>query len=428
MKTVGLITEYNPFHNGHKYHIEQAKALTGADNVIVIMSGDYVQRGTPSIMPKRLRAEMALEAGASAVFELPVCYSTASAELFAAGAVSFLDKLGIVDYICFGSECDDLELLKAAADFLSDETKEYKAYLQENLKKGFSFPVARHKAIDACLNNDKLSSVIKDPNNILAIEYLKALIRLNSHIKPVCIKRVVAGYHDKSLNNKISSATAIRSLLAYSVNSVSTVNNKSKYENTSFSSILDKIEDQVPKECIHVIKDNYHISYPVYQNDFSLIMKYKLINKTPESLTKYMDISPDLANRICNNINNYFNYKQFAELLKSKELTQTRINRGLLHIMLGLKTSNTNQYIQGGYHYYARLLGVRRDKDKILGRISSESSLPLITSPYKVDMVAELGKEMLNQDILASNLYTSVITDKYKTPFKNEYNQPVIKI
>ena len=428
MKTVGLITEYNPFHNGHKYHIEQAKSITGADNVIVIMSGDYVQRGTPAIMPKRLRTEMALEAGASAVFELPVCYSTASAELFATGAISFLDKLGIVDYVCFGSECDDLSLLKEAADFLSYESDEYKTILQEHLKNGMSFPIARQKAIDTCLNNDKLTSVIKDPNNILAIEYLKALIRLNSHIKPVCIKRVVSGYHDKTLNNNISSATAIRSLLAYSVNSVTTVDNKGKYENTSFSSILDKIEDQVPPECINIIKDNHHISYPIYQNDFSLIMKYKLINKTPESLTKYMDISPDLSNRICNNINNYFNYKQFSELLKSKELTQTRINRGLLHIMLGIKKSNTIQYIQGGYHYYARLLGVRRDKDKILGSISSRSALPLITNPCKTDTVPSLGLEMLNQDILASNLYTSVITDKYKTPFKNEYNQPVIKV
>ena len=428
MKTVGLITEYNPFHNGHKYHIEKAKEITGADNVIVIMSGDYVQRGKPAIMPKRLRAEMALEAGASAVFELPVCYSTASAELFATGAISFLDKLNIVDYVCFGSECDNLSLLKEAADFLTNETYEYKSLLQVYLKNGASFPLARQKALDACISNKELTDIIKDPNNILSIEYLKALNRLKSNIKPVCIKRIVSGYHDKNLNSNISSATAIRSLLEYSVNSVNTVDNVNEYENTSFSSILDKIEDQVPKECVSIIKDNHHISYPVYQNDFSLIMKYKLINKTPDSLTKYMDISLDLANKICNNINNYFNYKQFAELLKSKELTQTRINRGLLHIMLGLKKSNTNQYIQGGYHYYARLLGVRRDKDKILGRISSMSSLPLITNPYKADTVALLGKEMLNQDILASNLYTSVITDKYKTPFKNEYNQPVIKI
>lgn len=428
MKTVGLITEYNPFHNGHKYHIEQAKKLTGADNVIVIMSGDYVQRGTPAIMPKRLRTEMALEAGASAVFELPVCYSTASAELFALGSVSFLDKLGVIDYLCFGSECNDINKLKTVADFLSDEPAEYKEELKQQLKKGMSFPVAREAALSKCLNDPEIISVVKDPNNILGIEYLKALNKINSNIIPVCIKRITSHYHDKTLKKGISSATAIRSLLNHSVNTVSTVNLDDEYENTAFSSILDKLEDQVPDECLSILKDYHRISYPVYQNDFSILMKYKLLNKTPEALIKYMDISPDFANRICNNLNNFFNYKQFCEFLKTKEMTQTRINRGLLHIMLGIKTSNVTSYIDGGYHYYARLLGVRKDKNKLLGIISQKSSLPLITGLYKLDEIPKIGQDMLYQDVLASNLYTSVITDKYKTPFKNEYNQPVIKV
>ena len=428
MKTVGLITEYNPFHNGHKYHIEQAKKLTDADNVIVIMSGDYVQRGTPAIMPKRLRAEMALEAGASAVFELPVCYSTASAELFALGAVSFLDKLGVVDYLCFGSECNDIKKLKTIADFLSNEPSDYKEELQIHLKKGLSFPVAREKALSKCINDKEILTVIKDPNNILGIEYLKALNTLRSDIKPVCIKRIQSGYHDTSLKENISSATAIRSLLNYSVNTVSTIDTSDEYENTSFSSILNKLEDQVPPECLSILRDFHRISYPVYQNDFSLIMKYKLINKTPQSLVKYMDISNDFANRICNNLNNFFNYKQFCDLLKTKEITQTRINRGLLHIMLGIKSNTVSSYINGGYHYYARLLGVRKDKSRLLGAISSSSSLPLITGLYKLDDIPKIGQDMLYQDVLASNLYTSVITDKFKTPFKNEYNQPVIRI
>lgn len=427
MKTVGLITEYNPFHNGHKHHIEQARKITGADNVVVIMSGDYVQRGTPAIMPKRLRAEMALEAGASAVFELPVCYSTASAELFALGAVSFLDKLGVVDYLCFGSECSDIEKLKTLADFLLEEPEEYKELLQLNLKKGLSFPSAREQALSKCINDADMISIIKEPNNILGIEYLKALKTIKSDITPVSIKRIESGYHDTSLKKNISSATAIRSLLNYSVNSVSTIDTNNKYENTSFSSILDKLEDQVPGECLSILRDYYHTSYPVYQNDFSIVMKYKLLNKTPSDLIKYMDISPDLSNRIYNNLNNFFNYKQFCELLKTKDQTQTRINRGLLHIMLGIKTYNVSAYINGGYHYYARLLGIRKDRSRLLGKISETSSLPLITGLYKTDMIPKIGQDMLYQDVLASNLYTSVITDKYKTPFKNEYNQPVVR-
>ena len=147
MKIVGLITEYNPFHNGHLYHIEESRRITGADAVIIVMSGDYIQRGAPAIMPKRLRAEMALKCGASAVFELPVCYSTGSAEYFALGAVSLLDRLGIVDAICFGSECGDLPALKTLADILYEEPESYRTILKEHLKGGASFPAARQLRI-----------------------------------------------------------------------------------------------------------------------------------------------------------------------------------------------------------------------------------------------------------------------------------------
>ena len=153
MKIVGLITEYNPFHNGHQYHIEKAKEVTGADTAIAIMTGDYVQRGTPAIMPKYIRAEMALKCGVGAVFELPVCYSTGSAELFAMGAVSFLDSLGIVDSICFGSECNDLDGLQKIADILYEEPEEYKSLLQNGLKNGHTFPAARQEALAAYMGS-----------------------------------------------------------------------------------------------------------------------------------------------------------------------------------------------------------------------------------------------------------------------------------
>lgn len=146
MKIVGLITEYNPFHNGHLYHIEEAKRVSGADTVIVVMSGDYVQRGTPAIMPKRLRAEMALKCGAGAVFELPVCYASGSAEYFAMGAVSLLDRLGVTDAVCFGSECNDLDSLWDIARILLDEPEAYKESLREALKNGQSYPAARKKS------------------------------------------------------------------------------------------------------------------------------------------------------------------------------------------------------------------------------------------------------------------------------------------
>ena len=428
MKIVGLITEYNPFHNGHQYHIEKAKEVTGADTAIAIMTGEYVQRGTPAIMPKYIRAEMALKCGAGAVFELPVCYSTGSAELFAMGAVSFLDSLGIVDSICFGSECNDLDGLQKIADILYEEPEEYKSFLQNGLKNGHTFPAARQEALAAYMGSTDYTFLLNDPNNILGVEYLKALKKLNSTIRPYTIKRMESNYHDKKLNSSYSSASAIRSLLAYSSSAISTRSVGSTFENTPFSNILNELEDQVPSSCLELLKDYHRVKYPVYQNDFSLIMKYKLLNKTANDLSRYMDVSVELANRIINQLNNFFNYKQFCELLKTKEITQTRINRALLHIMLGIKKDSVEEYIEGGYHYYARLLGYRKDRERILGSVVKNGTLPLLTSLYETDDIPEIGQKMLYHDILASNLYTSVITDKFKTAFSNEYRQGVIKV
>ena len=428
MKIVGLITEYNPFHNGHQYHIQKSLEITGADAAIVVMSGDYVQRGTPAIMPKHLRAEMALRCGAAAVFELPVCYATATAELFALGAVSFLEQLGIVDFLCFGSECNDLRALQKIAEILFEEPAGYTQLLKRHLKNGISFPAARQKALSSYMGISDSSFLLNDPNNILGIEYLKALRRVGSKIRPFTIKRMGADYHDQTLRSNYSSASAIRSLLAYSSSMLQTEPIGNTFENTPFSSILNELEDQVPKSCLTLLKDYHKVLYPVYQNDFSLLMKYKLLNKTPKSLMRYMDVSETLANRIQKNLNEFFNYRQFCELLKTKELTQTRINRALLHIMLGLKKKNVREYMENGGHFYARLLGFRKDHQKLLSAISKQSTLPLLTRLSDIDSIPEIGQKMLRDDILASNLYQSVITDQYKTAFRNEYTQPMLKI
>lgn len=428
MKIVGLITEYNPFHNGHQYHIQKSLEITGADAAIVVMSGDYVQRGTPAIMPKHLRAEMALRCGAAAVFELPVCYATATAELFALGAVSFLEQLGIVDFLCFGSECNDLSALQKIAEILFEEPAGYTQLLKRHLKNGISFPAARQKALSSYMGISDSSFLLNDPNNILGIEYLKALRRVGSKIRPFTIKRMGADYHDQTLRSNYSSASAIRSLLAYSSSMLQTEPTGNTFENTPFSSILNELEDQVPESCLTLLKDYHKVLYPVYQNDFSLLMKYKLLNKTPKSLMRYMDVSETLANRIQKNLNEFFNYRQFCELLKTKELTQTRINRALLHIMLGLKKKNVREYMENGGHFYARLLGFRKDHQKLLSAISKQSTLPLLTRLSDIDSIPEIGQKMLRDDILASNLYQSVITDQYKTAFRNEYKQPMLKI
>lgn len=440
MKIAGLIAEYNPFHNGHLYHIQETKRITGADAVIVVMSGDYVQRGVPAIMPKRIRAEMALKCGAAAVFELPVCYATGSAELFAAGAVSLLDRLGIVDCLCFGSECSDLRSMDAVADILLKEPPEYRNLLKEHLRQGCSYPAARQNAVTGysmsfrdkpapSVSASSLADIMKEPNNILGIEYLKALKKLNSSIRPYTIRREGAGYHDRRLSDShFSSASAIRSLLAFSSSALSTEQSADALEDNSFSDIRPELEDQVPPNCLELLKDWHQVLYPVYANDFSLILKYKLLNKRTDSLIRYADVSEELAARITARLDDFFNYRQFCELLKTREITQTRINRALLHIMLGIKKDSLTEYTGNGFHCYARLLGVRKGCEKILAKIARESPLTLIARLSDSEELPRSAQKMLRNDILASNLYMSVVTDKYRTAFQNEYKQALLKV
>lgn len=413
MKTVGLITEYNPFHNGHAYHIEKAKMLTGADRVIVVMSGDFVQRGAPAVMPKHLRAKSALLSGASLIIELPVCFATGSAEYFAQGSISLLNQLGCIDSICFGSECGDLHLLKEIAQILADEPIEYQTALKQALKEGASFPAARQEALN--IYSDEYSEILASPNNILGIEYLKALAKIHSKMEPFTIKRIGAGYHDMDIDGQFSSATAIRS----DIYQLADVNSSSE------SLPLTHIQTQVPSSCHELMKKNYQTRYPVKADDFSLLLKAKLLSETAGSLSHYLDMSPELANRILRLRNDYLSFEQFCDLLKTKELTRSRISRSFIHVLLGI----TNDWLTAmkAPALYARILGFRRDHADLLGILKRTSDIPLITSPARA-VLADTAYQMLELDIYASDLYESVITDLYGTPFHNELTKQIIKI
>ncbi len=413
MKTVGLITEYNPFHNGHAYHIEKAKMVTGADRVIVVMSGDFVQRGAPAVMPKHLRTESALLSGASLIIELPVCFATGSAEYFAQGSISLLNQLGCIDSICFGSECGDLHLLKEIAQILADEPIEYQTALKQALKEGASFPAARQEALN--IYSDKYSEILASPNNILGIEYLKALAKIRSKMEPFTIKRIGAGYHDMDIDGQFSSATAIRS----DIYQLADVNSSSE------SLPLTHIQTQVPSSCHELMKKNYQTRYPVKADDFSLLLKAKLLSETAGSLSHYLDMSPELANRILRLRNDYLSFEQFCDLLKTKELTRSRISRSFIHVLLGI----TNDWLTAmkAPAPYARILGFRRDHADLLGILKRTSDIPLITSPARA-VLADTAYQMLELDIYASDLYESVITDLYGTPFHNELTKQIIKI
>lgn len=410
MKIVGLITEYNPFHNGHKYHIEQALKLTQADAAIVVMSGNHVQRGAPAILPKHLRTTIALSCGAAAVFELPVCYATGSAEYFALGAISLFERLGCVNCICFGTETSELVPLKEIAHILSDEPEAYRALLQQALKSGDSYPVARQKALAQFTGSDLDASLLKLPNNILGIEYLKALYRLHSDIVPYALPRVGAGYHDLTLDTEYASASAIRNILSDMAHPEAP-----------------QLKCLVPEEAYAILIESYQKRYPIIADDYSLLLKYKLLTLDAAKLTGYVDVTPDLANRIMKCRNQFLSFRQFCELLKTKQLTYTRISRALLHILLEIRQIDLNSYSLHEFHGYARLLGFRKDSTSLLSILKEKSTVPLLTKLTAASSIEEPFQTMLTQDIFASNLYESAITDKFHTPFKNEYEHQIVR-
>ncbi|MCI9215521.1 MAG: nucleotidyltransferase [Dorea sp.] len=427
MKVVGLITEYNPFHNGHLYHIEKAKEVTGADHVLVVMSGDFVQRGAPALMPKHMRAEMALRAGASVVLELPVCFACGSAEYFASAAVSLLNKLNCVDAICFGSECEDREFLEKAAQITAEEPAEYRQCLLHALKKGLSFPLARQEALKSVLKAEHHTDSLKYPNTILGIEYIKALITQKSSMDFHIIKRIGSGYHDNTLKESLSSASAIRNLFT-PAESMGFSEKEALCGSISLSEILDALKVQVPAFCITSLKNEYHRRYPLCADDFSLLFKYRLLSEQPDTLTNYLDVTPELANRISKHISDFFTFSQFCRLLKTKDMTYTRISRCLIHILLNITAQSTAVFKDEGYCLYARILGLRKDKQDLLSCMKRNSGIPLVTKLTRIEHVTQTGRIMLAQDIAASNLYESVITDKFKTPFLSDYQHQIVRI
>lgn len=427
MKIVGLIAEYNPFHNGHEYHIKRAKEITGADAVVVVMSGNFVQRGAPAIMPKHLRAKVALKSGAALILEIPIPFAVGSAEYFARGAVALLNSLGCIDFLCFGSECGDIKALENIAQVLADEPQEYRSLLRACLKEGLSFPAARERALRDYLHDDSLSRILAAPNNTLGVEYIKALIRLKSPIRPFTILRKDSRYHSETLEpaGNFSSATAIRRLLLFSGNSLTTDQDR-PFDEPKLSSILARLEEHVPPECVALLERTHLSRYPVYSNDFSLLVKYQLMKETRETLSLYADISEDLANRILNHLNDYQNFDQFCNLLKTKEITYSRISRALLHVILGIHSSFLDQLSKEGLIHYARMLGFSRKGKDVLSAIKQHSAVPLISKAGDMETLSGLGKRMIDADLFASNLYESVITAKFKTPFCNEYSHPLV--
>ena len=425
MNITGIIAEYNPFHNGHLYQIEQVKQ-DGADYIIIIMSGNFLQRGTPSILDKWTRARMALSAGADLVIELPAVFATESAQYFARGGVSILDKLGVVDTLSFGCETDNLSLLKECATYLWNEPDAYKEKLQTHLKEGKSFPKAREKALAYLLGRD-VATFISSPNNILALEYCIALLERNSSIEPMPILRKGSGYHNKDLaENILPSATAIREQLASLLNT--THINKSMNTDTGMSPSFPvefSLSNYMPSSIASILEENKN-KLLLSKDTLSLLLKYKLLLKSKE-LETYADVTPDFADKIRKNINHYESMTQFADLLKSKDLTHARITRAFTHILLDITQDMYTDVKTHDYATYARVLGFHKRALPLLSEIGKKSSIPLITKLADAHtQLSEYDYKILEHDIFCSHVYESVIADKTGIAFQNEFTRQIV--
>lgn len=427
MKTVGIITEFNPFHKGHRYIISKAKEVTGADFCIIITSGSFVQRGEPSFIDKYTKTTIALRNGADLVIELPIPFSCASAEYFATCAVTLLNNLNIVDFLAFGVEANNLDVLNKVADILIEEPDEYKKLLKLNLSCGYNFVTSRSKSLSALLPDIDLS-FINGPNNILGLEYIKALKKLNSPITPVCISRINAGYHDvfddtPSANDDFTSDTYI------SDTSCNNINNR-LYSASNLRNLEDKQLVSLLADIDTAYEYNYAKTYPVrLNNSFSAVAGALILSAINNSNNIYFDVPDYLFDKIKNNFSRYTCYSDFILSLKSKDISYTSISRALLHIVLNITTELVNNMIADNYGNYIRILGFKKDSTILFKNIKNNSDIKLITNikNYSNDLNGNALK-YFEHSLKAEDIYRLCQTMDLKSVIKNEYEQKFLTL
>jgi len=388
MKTLGIIAEYNPFHNGHLYHLKVSKKLTKADFVIVVMSGNFTQRGEPAFLDKWKRAKVAVDCGVDLVLELPFAFACNNAEYFAKGAVDILNGLGCVDYLSFGSEMGKLESLKNVAVFLSSETETFKKHLKLFLDKGVSYPKARSEAVFACIGSEA-SNLLSEPNNILAVEYLKQLLVSGSKIEPFTVKRKGAAYHDAILSEKIASASAIRNKWGQTLE-------------------LEDIKPFLPVESQTVLNEiNGHIMPKL--NDFHKLIVMDILHSETAILKNIFACGEGLENRLKKAVRNTGTTEELIDAVISKRYTRTRINRILIQLLMRLDKDTFSQ-ISNEALSYARVLGLNEKGADILRHIKNTecANIPVITNINK-DVRDDMPLcKLLKYDVLASVIYNLV--------------------
>lgn len=391
-RVLGIIAEYNPFHNGHLHHLIQSKQVSNTDYTIAIMSGNFTQRGDVSIVDKWAKAEMALFNGIDLVIELPTLYAVSSAENFAEGAIKILNSLKIVDSISFGAETTDIGALDRIAEVLCNEPKDYKNILTHELSKGISYPKARENALMMYINDvRRFANILSMPNNILAIEYLKSLRKSKSNIQPICIPRIGAGYNDLSVSKRFASASAIRNLI-----------NGNKVDSLDFRRLL-------PISSYSVLTENLRKGHIVKNiSSFDKEILYTLRKMSTKDIANLPDVSEGLEYAIKNAANSCNSVVELLNIVNSKRYTKTRIQRILLYSILGI-TKHDMQISKELSTPYIRVLGFNDNGRNLLSQISNANpKLSIITSVKKFED-ANKNKNyqiLLAKDICATNVYT----------------------
>ena len=401
MKAVGLVTEYNPFHNGHLYHLNKAMELTGADISVAVMSGDFVQRGEPAVLDKYARTSMALNSGVNLVVELPVNYAVSSAESFAAGALKVLDYVK-ADSIAFGSESGDIERLSKLAHILCDNEDTLYKEISKYTANGISYAAARQKVVEKLTDKDT-AAMLTSSNNILAVEYLKAIIKNNYAIKPYTVQRQGDSYNDTDIRSEYASATALRENLK-----------------------ADNISEYIPVKAGLILSSNTNYIYP---DDITEALFTRLLdilfasnydkNVFIENVMQYPDVSKEIAGRLYKSAmdmitrtvpqgaeskdNGVFSFGSLCEHIKTKEVPLSRIKRALVRITLGLDKKHMEKYAN---EPYIRVLGFDKKGQEYLSYIRKTVEVPLITKTADY-------KEMLLDDIHAANIYNMIVAGKY---------------
>ena len=404
---LGIVSEYNPFHNGHLHHLEVSKQITKTDFSVVVMSGNFVQRGDTSLINKWVKTEMALKAGIDLVIELPTVYAISSAENFADGAIKILNSLGVVDFVSFGSEIGEITPLNDIANILYREPKEFSSLITAQLKSGLSFPRAREIAINQFFGTSKkYSEILNNPNNILGIEYLKSLKKHRSHIRPLTIKRDYSDYNSTKVKKGIASATAIRTMIENKKN----------------------VHYVVPFETYELLDEEINSGRIIPNlSVFEKEIIYTLRRMTLSEIANIPDVSEGLENKIKIAANNFNTLPELIANIKSKRYTQSRIQRILLYALLNItqKDINSSKRVTP----YIRVLGFNKHGKRIISAIAAANpKLKIIVSVKKfVENSNDTTlRNMISKDILATNIYT---LGYKKNPIANlDYTHKVIEV